>query len=229
MLKRCLFLGATMLAGATLLSACGGSNSSSATLDPKKIPTATLPAVLPEALFLEDVRSAPGPSDNTYVIQAGDNMYEIAQRLGISLEELMKLNPTVDPTGLEVGQVLRLPGPAGKTPTPGRTATPRSVTPTPSPRTSTPEPTRAAPPTPREGQTTYVVQSGDNANDIALRFGVTVEELAAANNTTVDDLRTLDVGDVLIIPVPSAPPTLTPEETEPPPPEETPEAPTPGP
>lgn len=234
MLKSCLLLGATMLAGATLLSACGGSDSSSAAFDPKKVPTATLPAVLPEALFLEDVRSAPGPSGNTYVIQAGDNMYEIAQRLGISLEELMELNPSVDPTGLEVGQVLRLPASTGKTPTPGRTPTPRSVTSTPAPqtRTPTPEGTRASQPTPREGQTTYVVQSGDNANDIALRFGITVEELAAANNTTVDDLRSLDVGDVLIIPVPSAPPTPLPEETEPPPTEEVqppPETPTPEP
>ena len=47
-----------------------------------------------------------------------------------------------------------------------------------------------------------MVQSGDNANDIALRFGVTVEELAAANDTTVDNLRSLEVGQVLIIPPP---------------------------
>ena len=62
------------------------------------------------------------------------------------------------------------------------------------------------------------MQSGDNANDIALRFGVTVEELAAANHTTVDDLRSLEVGQVLIIPAPSS--TPAPEATESPPPDE---------
>jgi LysM repeat protein len=78
--------------------------------------------------------------------------------------------------------------------------------------------------TPREGTTTYTVQSGDNANDIALRFGITVEELAAANNTTVDNLRSLQVGDVLTIPASSI--AATPIPTEEPtsiPPTETPQ------
>jgi LysM repeat protein len=224
MVKAGLLLTAAVLAGAAFLSACGGSDSPSAAPDPKKIPTATLPAVLPEPLFLEDVPFTPAPSGNTYVIQAGDNMYEISQRLGISLDELLELNPSVDPTGLEVGQVIQLPGPPGQMPTPGRTPasntpTPRARTPTPEPAVPTPSP--VPPPTPQEGQTTYTVQPGDNANDIALRFGITVEELALANNTTVDDLRSLDAGDVLIIPVSSTPPPV--EEIEPAPETPTPE------
>lgn len=221
MLRGCLLLGLTAVAAAALFSACGDSAPSSAAPDRSKIPTATLPAVLPEPLFLDDLPSTPPPTGNTYVIQAGDSMYAIAERLGISLDELMRLNPSADPTALEVGQVLQLPPSAGKTPTPVKTPaagtpTPRSATATPEAPEPTPEPTRSPLPTPREGQTTYTVQSGDNANDIALRFGITVEELAAANNTTVDDLRSLDVGDVLIIPVSSAP--TPPQPTEPPPP-----------
>lgn len=50
---------------------------------------------------------------------------------------------------------------------------------------------------------TYVVQPGDTAWAIAQRFNITLEELAEANDTTIDDLRTLSVGEELIIPGPS--------------------------
>jgi LysM repeat protein len=224
MLKAGLLLTVAALAAA-LFVGCGGSDSPSAAPDPDKIPTATLPAVLPEPFFIDGTPSSPGPSGNTYIVQSGDSMYLIAERLGISLEELMELNESVDPTALEIGQVLQLPASQGSTPTPQET--PEASTPTPGAATPTEEaaaPTvgpTAPPPTPGEGETTYTVQPGDNANDIALQFGITVEELALANNTTVDDLRSLDVGDVLIIPVSSTPPPT--EETEPPP-----ETPTPG-
>ena len=59
---------------------------------------------------------------------------------------------------------------------------------------------------------TYAVQSGDIAADIAASFGITLEALAAANDTTVDDLRELVVGDLLIIPLP---PAATPEPAAP--------------
>ena len=50
------------------------------------------------------------------------------------------------------------------------------------------------------GSQTYVVQAGDTAYGIALQFDITLEELAAANGTTVDGLTGLFVGDELIIP-----------------------------
>ena len=49
-------------------------------------------------------------------------------------------------------------------------------------------------------QATYTVQEGDSLLAIAQQFGVTVEELMAANNITNADL--LRVGDELIIPGP---------------------------
>ena len=45
-----------------------------------------------------------------------------------------------------------------------------------------------------------MVQGGDTAYGIALEFDVTLEELAAANGTTVDGLTNLFEGDELIIP-----------------------------
>ena len=50
------------------------------------------------------------------------------------------------------------------------------------------------------GEGTYTVQAGDVAYDIALKFGITVEELASANNMTVEQIAELSVGQKLIIP-----------------------------
>jgi LysM repeat protein len=210
-----------LLSTALLCFACGGgSGSSSGRPNSGKIPTATLPAVLPEPLIVSGTAAPSAPSGDTYTVKSGDTPSAIAERLGVSVDELMSLNSITDPTQLEVGQVLKIPS-VRATPSPGRT--PAASTPTPkatSSATNTPRPAV----TPREGTTTYTVQSEDNANDIALRFGITVEELAAANNTTVDALRSLQVGDVLTIPASSI--AATPIPTEEPtsiPPTETPQ------
>jgi LysM repeat protein len=46
----------------------------------------------------------------------------------------------------------------------------------------------------------YTVEPGDSAYAIALKFGITVEELAAANDMTVAEIADLSVGQKLIIP-----------------------------
>lgn len=78
------------------------------------------------------------------------------------------------------------------TPTPTATVTSTagpSHTPT---ATLTASPT--ATPTPR----THVIQTGENPSYIADLYGVTVDELVAVNN--IDDVRTLQVGQELIVP-----------------------------
>ena len=57
----------------------------------------------------------------------------------------------------------------------------------------------------------YTVQTGDTLGEIAEQFGVTVEALAAANGITNPD--TLDVGQVLTIPIPGTADTTTTTET----------------
>ena len=195
--------------------ACGGGDSNPRT-DPGKAPTATLPARLPDALIIEGTPAArvEERSGNTYTIVSGDSLSAIAERFGTTVEELMSLNK-LETNELEVGQVLKLPATANvgtATPSAGNKGT---TTPTPK-ATNTPESTKAAEPTteptveaqptrePSAGQTEYTVQDGDNAADIAARFGITVEELAAANGMTVAQIRDLSIGDVLIIPAPSA-------------------------
>jgi LysM repeat protein len=122
----------------------------------------------------------------------------------VDLEELISLNDLADPSTLEVGQVLRVPasatGSGGEPPGPEAPSEPETV------------------PVPPGEMQPYVVESGDNASDIAARFGVTLQELADANATTIDGLRSLEVGQVLNIP----PPSFSPEPIEEPLPEDPP-------
>ncbi|MCL4368242.1 MAG: LysM peptidoglycan-binding domain-containing protein [Actinobacteria bacterium] len=47
----------------------------------------------------------------TYVVQPGDTPASIAEKLGVSTAELMRLNGIADPTNLAVGAVLKVPAP----------------------------------------------------------------------------------------------------------------------
>ena len=208
-----LALALILLPVALLAFACGGSGGPATQSDTAKVPTATLPANLPDPLIVEGTPARPGSSKDTYVVQSGDSLYAIADKLGTTVDELMSLN-NLDSTELAVGQALKIPqasAPAAA-PTESAASTEVASTPTPKGATETPRPTAEAT-TPSASGQQYTVQSGDNANDIALRFGITVEELAAANHTTVDALRSLQVGDVLIIPPATA--ATTPEPTTP--------------
>lgn len=48
----------------------------------------------------------------TYKVAKGDNPYTIAKKLGVTYQELLKLNGIEDPTKLQIGQVLKVPGKA---------------------------------------------------------------------------------------------------------------------
>lgn len=180
-----LALTALALVACVVAVACGGGDSGDRP-NSRKIPTATAYAILPEPTILSGgVPVTSGGGGDTYVVKAGDNLASIAAELGVSVEELISLNDLEDPSRLEVDQVLKIPprGGTGATPGPGTQATPRA----------TPEESAV-------GTEEYEVQSGDNASDIAARFGITLDELAEANGITVDELRTLFVGQVLTIP-----------------------------
>ncbi len=91
------------------------------------------------------------------------------------------------------------------TETPAPTSTPKPATATPSPSV-TPEPSETPAP---EGPLTYVVEEGDSLASIADQFGVTIDQLIAANNLV--DPNNIGVGSQLIIPDPDADlPTETP-------------------
>jgi LysM repeat protein len=46
--------------------------------------------------------------DETYIVKAGDTLGTIAERVGLTVERLMELNPDLDPQALVSGQKIKL-------------------------------------------------------------------------------------------------------------------------
>lgn len=119
------------------------------------------------------------PGGTIYTVVPGDTMFRIANRYGISLQELIRANPQIpNPNLIYVGQMICLP---------------KVVTPTPPPGVFCPDG--------RE----YIVQQGDTMYNIARRFGITLEELIRAN-PQIPDPNVLQIGQTICIPVPCPPP-----------------------
>ncbi len=61
----------------------------------------------------DNARILPTPRQETdeYVVQAGDTLGDIAQRYGISVQDLMTANNITDPNTLDIGMVLNVPAP----------------------------------------------------------------------------------------------------------------------
>jgi len=92
------------------------------TVSPTARPTAPPPTVTPTAVL-----APPTPTPVVYVIQPGDSLSAIADRYGMSVEELSQANDIADPNVIQVGQKLVIPGP---TTVPAATAPPTpTVTP----------------------------------------------------------------------------------------------------
>jgi LysM repeat protein len=204
-----------LLMAAALLTGCGSGSKQAPTsaltqpTDPKAVPTATLPAVLPSPIPAGTVteggitgQASAGPT--SYTVKSGDTMAGIAQSVGVPVSVLQSYNTDVNPARLIVGQQIKVPPPPTSTPlatvAPLRpsTSTPASASAsrTPTARAAGSSPTSAAS---GAGQT-YVVQSGDTACDIAAKFGVSLQELATANGKTTATVGNLQVGQDMKIP-----------------------------
>jgi LysM repeat protein len=180
------------------LAACGGGSAEDDTIDLDAVPTATLPAELPEPLIVGGGAVLPG-GGATYTIQSGDTFSSIAAQFDTTVEQLIAANPGVDPRGLVSGDTIRLPEPADGQPPPPPPADEPTTAPEPTDEpepTNTPEPPPTNTPSPL-GQS-YTIQPGDIPVDIATRFGITVEALLAANPGM--DSGNLQVGQVIVIP-----------------------------
>jgi LysM repeat protein len=117
---------------------------------------------------------------------------------------------TVTPTLSAIVKVSATPPPqpsATATAKPSRTPT---TTPTRQP-TIKPSATPTQPP-PTPEPVYYVVADGDYVETIAIKFGITVDELVSANHITADTV--LSVGEKLLIPT-QPQPTVTPKQTQP--------------
>src|SRR5258708_37249311 len=118
-------------------------------------------------LLLLPVLLTHAQGNNTYTVQSGDTLFSIANKFGVSVDDLAHANNIAAPTSIVPGQQLIIPVIA-QLATPAATqaaAAPSDAQPT---ATATSVPATAAPPA------TYTVVAGDDLNQIAARFHTTV-------------------------------------------------------
>jgi LysM repeat protein len=143
------------------------------TITPSPTRTAT-PTLIPTPL------PTPTPlPPQTYTVQSGDTLGEIATEFDITVEELKAYNGLVS-DDIGEGQSLLIPPP---TPTPGPPPTAEPGVPTASP----------AP------YLLHTVRAGDTLSTIAEQYGVSVVDIRRANNIP-EDSETINVDHVLTIP-----------------------------
>ncbi|HHV27445.1 LysM peptidoglycan-binding domain-containing protein [Anaerosalibacter bizertensis] len=103
-----------------------------------------------------------------YTIRSGDTLYELARRNGTTVQAIMAINPGINPNNLRVGQIICIPG---------------AVPPQ---------------PVPCPNGFYYTIRSGDTLYSIGQRYGVSVQELMAANpGINPNNLR---IGQTICIP-----------------------------
>ncbi len=49
------------------------------------------------------------PNGTLYTVRAGDTFFRLSQQFGVSVDALMRANPGVDPTRLQIGQIICIP------------------------------------------------------------------------------------------------------------------------
>ena len=115
-----------------------------------------------------------------HVVVEGDTLSGIAEHYGTTIAAITEANSLTDSV-IWIGQELTIPE-AAPAPESTPTATPESGS-------------------DGSGPSSYTVQDGDTATDIAAAFNVTLAALAEANDLTIEELNNLVVGQVLTIPV----------------------------
>ena len=136
----------------------------------------TIPGVVaaPEATATTEAGSL------VHVVVEGDTLSGLAEHYGTTIAAITEANSLTDSV-IWIGQELTIPE-AAPAPEATPTATPGSGS-------------------DGSGPSSYTVQDGDTATDIAAAFNVTLPALAEANDLTIEELNNLVVDQVLTIPV----------------------------
>ena len=122
-------------------------------------PVEDIVPLIPEPSEGPEVPVAAGEIE--YVVANGDNFTNIASRHGVTVQAIIKANPAVDSTRMQIGQVLIIPAPATK---PSESALP-------------------------EGTVVYEVKPGDNLYTIAKEHKTTVKAIREVNDLTTSKIR----------------------------------------
>ncbi|MDK2788288.1 MAG: hypothetical protein PWP07_1533 [Epulopiscium sp.] len=111
-------------------------------------------------------------SSDTYTVNAGDSLWSIANKLGITVDVIKKANQLTNDT-IYPGQVLKLKADNTSQALDSKANTVSYIS--------------------------YTIKSGDNMWDLSNRYGIPMTELLQANNMTTNTL--LSVGQKIVIPV----------------------------
>ena len=107
-------------------------------------------------------------AERTYVVKPGDRLFSIGRQFGVNPFSIAQANNILPPYIIYPGQTLKIPGG-------GTTVTP-----------------------PPDGGKIHIVAPGENLYRIALKYGTTVQALAAANN--IINVNLICIGQLLNIP-----------------------------
>lgn len=153
-----------------------------------------------------------GGANCLYVVKPGDTLGGIADRFGVSVQEIMRTNGVSDPNFIFVGQKFEIPGCGQSGPPQGQGQGPvQEQKPQDRPRDERPMGGPTGEQRPGDGSgprpdnsaqdrtaRTYMVREGDMLGAIAARFGLDAYDLAAANG--IDNMNMIYVGQELRIP-----------------------------
>ncbi len=105
-----------------------------------------------------------------YTVQVGDNLFRIAQRFDVTVEQIAAANGITNAEAISAGQTIIIPGIIGNA--------------------TTPQPTGKF--------TEYIIEPGDTLYSIAIDNNLTAQELASFNEIT--DVNSIFIGQVIRIP-----------------------------
>ncbi|MCS6826988.1 MAG: LysM peptidoglycan-binding domain-containing protein [Caldilinea sp.] len=136
-----------------------------------------------QVLRIPEGEPTPTPEPFRHIVQPGETLFGIAMQYGVNVNVLAEVNAILDRDNLPVGKALLIPGVAPSPAAEGGAA-------------STAESSSAT--TSDQEIVTHVVQPNETLNSIALDYGVSASEIAAANAIANPNL--LRVGQRLVIP-----------------------------
>ncbi len=172
-------------------------------VDVNVTPSST-PTVTPTPTSTPTPTQTPTPTSTStpipplvHQVQPGEVLLSIADDYDVTIDQILALNPDVEPELLQVGQLLLIPVP---TPTPGPTATFEPGVPTPTP----------------PDYIIHIVAQGETLSTIAEKYDVSLALIREVNDLSPDD-DTIFPNQSLVIPmgtpVPSPTPTVDPNAT----------------